>query len=790
MNETLSQRVVALTPTPQDARLCDQVLTQNNISVCCCDDIQGFTTAIAEGAGVALIAQEHLDGATINQLKQTLSKQPKWSELPILVLLQPGEVGSTILQQILSLEHVTLITRPLRIAIFVSTVVAKLRDRQRQFEVRDLLREQDSDRQSLLQSSETLRRLIEDSPQGLYVVDDELKVLHASKGARDAFSNVDPLIGTAVEDALKCIWDTSVAEDVVAKFKHTLETGETYQSEGFVHQRVDRDATEAYEWSLERVVVLGDRYGVVCYFYDNTERQQSVDILLQSEKYFRDIADASPAILWVTDENHMCTFLSKHWYVTTGQTEAEGMGLGWTTATHPDDQQRAGHDFLSAAKHRQPFSCEYRLRMADGNYRWAIDVGRPRFDDSGKFLGYTGYVIDVDERKAFEQSLEQAKQFAEAANRSRGEFLANMSHEIRTPMAAILGHADILKDHLQDPDDQQVVETIRRNGNFLLNIINDILDLSKIDAGKLEVEKTKVRPDGLLAEVRSLMDVRASEKQIPLRIQFDGPIPEWIESDPVRLRQILLNLVGNAIKFTDEGEVNVVCRYAERILHFQVTDTGIGIKPDDQKALFRPFTQVDNTSTRSFGGTGLGLAICRRLAQALGGDISLQSEHGRGSTFTLSIEASEIGQLVEPNLAVDIAADNPGEITSIQANVLVVDDRRDIRYLARHFIEKAGGTVVTATNGREAVDTITADEQSTIDLIVMDMQMPVMDGYSAATELRQRGCTLPIIALTANAMKSDRDECLAAGCTDYTTKPLDSNALIAMIHRLTTQATC
>ena len=509
-------------------------------------------------------------------------------------------------------------------------------------------------------------------------------------------------------------------------------------------------------------------------------------------------------MLWVTDENHMCTFLSKNWYDTTGQTQEEGMGLGWTNATHPEDHERAAQEFLNSAEARQPFWSEFRLRMADGSYRWVVDVGRPRFDSEGVFVGYTGYVIDVDDRKAFEKSLEQAKVIAENANRSRGEFLANMSHEIRTPMAAILGHADILKDHLKDPDNIQVVETIRRNGNFLLNIINDILDLSKIDSGKMQLETDRVRPDGLLAEVRSLMDVRASEKHLPLKIEFDGPIPDLIETDAVRLRQVLLNLVGNAIKFTDSGEVKILVCYdgpgtrAEEIdestsrsppagtcrLIFQIVDTGIGIKPEDQASLFEPFVQADSTSTRSFGGTGLGLAICRRLAHALGGDVSVESTYGKGSTFTLTIEAVSSGRLVEPNLLIDVSSEKIKEEIRISANILVVDDRRDIRYLAQHFIEKAGGTVITATNGQEAIETIFAEPRPEIDLIVMDMQMPVLDGYDATAELRRRGCELPVIALTANAMKSDRDECLAAGCTDYTTKPLDSQKLIAMIDRL------
>jgi PAS domain S-box-containing protein len=925
-DDSNNQRVVVYAPTSRDAELCQRILSENNIDSCCCDTIESFADMILQGSGIAMIAQEHLEPSSIAFLKESLRRQPKWSEVPILVLLQAGEVSARTIEQILSLEHVTLIHRPLRIAVFVNTVLAKLRDRMRQFEVRDLLFEKDrtqlrlrrearrldmalqaggmaawewsekemfwseafrrlygfdasmrpnasamiaaivpadqdrivsdwsraiekdepfqsefrirhpqlgerwfaavgepvksksgktlryaglqwdmTDRKAaeleLRQSHETFQRLITENPHGLYVVDADLRVRYVSKGARGAFVNVDPLIGRPLDEVMHTIWPVEFAEEVVQKFRHTLATGQAYVAPPLVERRTDTGIIEAYDWSIERIVLPGNRYGVVCHFYNNTERQQSVNLLRESEKYFREIADASPAMLWVTDKDHMCTFLSKCWYDTTGQTKSEGMGLGWTLATHPDDQERAAEEFLVAAEAQEPFWSEYRLRMADGNYRWAVDVGRPRFDVNGDFAGYTGYVIDVNERKVFEESLKKAKESAEDANRSRGEFLANMSHEIRTPMAAILGHADILKDHLDDPDDVQIVETIRRNGNFLLNIINDILDLSKIDSGKLQIERERVRPDNILAEVRSLMDVRAAAKNLPLKIEFSGPIPEMIETDAIRLRQILLNLVGNAIKFTDEGEVKVVVaakrdpegnvntssdNNGNEYLTFKIIDTGIGIRRKNQAMLFEPFVQADNTSTRSFGGTGLGLAICRRLANALGGEVTMESHFGKGSTFTLTIATKFCGPLVEPNLSLALAPDQPSEDITISARVLVVDDRRDIRYLAQYFIEKAGGSVVTAKNGQEAVAFVADQSSPEVDLIVMDMQMPVMDGYQAATEIRRHGCDLPIIALTANAMKSDRDECLAAGCTDYTTKPLDSKQLISMIHRLTT----
>ncbi|QEG43810.1 Autoinducer 2 sensor kinase/phosphatase LuxQ [Roseimaritima ulvae] len=434
-------------------------------------------------------------------------------------------------------------------------------------------------------------------------------------------------------------------------------------------------------------------------------------------------------------------------------------------------------------------SFEHRIVRRDGKVRWVRASKRVYYETVGTQTiakNTVVAVLDFTEQHEQQDRLAQARDAAEAANRSRGEFLANMSHEIRTPMTAILGHAEILNDHLTDPDNLSVVETIRRNGRHLLDIINDILDLSKIDAGKLEVESRPVRPDAIVGEIRSLMDVRAAEKHLPLKVEFAGPVPEMIDTDPVRLRQVLLNLVGNAIKFTDEGEVRFVVRYDEsnRVMQFDVIDTGLGIGSDKLESLFEPFTQADATNTRSTGGTGLGLTICRRLAHSLGGDIRARSEPGKGSRFSLVLNVQNGRQLIEPNLNREPPCEDLNEQIRLSCSVLIVDDRRDIRYLAQHFIEKAGGEVHTATNGREAVDFIYDDDQPHVDVIVLDMQMPVMDGYEAAAELRRRGCELPIIALTANAMKEDRDRCLAAGCTDYTTKPLDKNMVIRMIDRL------
>ncbi|MFP4599966.1 MAG: CheR family methyltransferase [Persicimonas sp.] len=392
------------------------------------------------------------------------------------------------------------------------------------------------------------------------------------------------------------------------------------------------------------------------------------------------------------------------------------------------------------------------------------------------------------ELECSQAQLEQSIRRAEAANRSKSEFLANMSHEIRTPMTAILGYADILLGHLDDPDDRQCVDTIIRNGRFLLDIINDILDLSKIEAGKLEVDRSLVAPDKLVAEVASLMYVRAEDKGLPLEIEFDGKLPETIETDPRRLRQILVNLVGNALKFTDDGRVCVRTSFdeADHQLYLEVIDTGIGMSETQQQKLFEPFTQADTSRTRNYDGTGLGLTICARLAGALGGTIEVDSAPGRGSTFRLIVPTGDIGDvaLVEPQRGIVSSNRAPrARAEDLSSHVLVVDDRHEIRYLARHFIEEAGGTTECAENGRVALRRIAQADRDgqPFDLVVMDMQMPVMDGFEATRRLRESGYDRPILALTAAAMQEDRHQCLEAGCDDHLAKPIEATELLAAV---------
>ena len=389
------------------------------------------------------------------------------------------------------------------------------------------------------------------------------------------------------------------------------------------------------------------------------------------------------------------------------------------------------------------------------------------------------------------EELQIALAAAENANRAKSEFLANMSHEIRTPMTAILGFAEVV---LRSSTENRTVEStnvIKRNGMHLLNIINDILDLSRIEAGKHTIDVSACSPRDIVTEVISMMKVRADAKGLPLTLEVQGRIPETIRTDMSRVRQILINLIGNAIKFTEVGSVRVVAQLDaksddEPRMRFDVIDTGIGLSEDQIGVLFQPFSQADASTTRRFGGTGLGLAISKRLVGMLGGKISVSSIFGVGTTFSFTIATGPLDgvRLIgEPSMAADAQVVAVGGQPVLQCRVLLADDIPDNRLLIELLLREAGAEVVMADNGRIAFDLALAAQQqgNAFDVILMDIQMPVMDGYQATRRLRIAGYRRPIIALTAFAMTEDRHKCLNAGFDDYLSKPVDREKLIGML---------
>ncbi len=417
----------------------------------------------------------------------------------------------------------------------------------------------------------------------------------------------------------------------------------------------------------------------------------------------------------------------------------------------------------------------------------------PVRNEHGDLIGISQIARDIREMRTWEQTLRMAKAASDSANQAKSEFLANMSHEIRTPMAAILGFNDVLSQTVERPDEIDAVQTIRRNGEYLLELINDILDLSKIEAGRFELEQLAVSPTKLVADVITLMRVRATAKGLDLKLEYATEVPETIHTDPTRVRQILINLIGNAIKFTERGSVRFVVRLRQEpdqptCLQFDVIDTGIGMTEEQIGKLFRPFTQADSSTTRKYGGTGLGLSICHRLIQMLGGTVTVASQPDAGTTFTVTIATGDLRntRLIIPGVEAAPLPTIPKPIeadVSHSAKILLAEDGPDNQRLIKYVLNKAGMEVTCVENGEAACELALSNAAmgSPFDLILMDMQMPVLDGYSATRRLRGYGYTRPIIALTAHAMSGDREKCLAAGCDDYTVKPINRDVLLSMV---------
>lgn len=406
----------------------------------------------------------------------------------------------------------------------------------------------------------------------------------------------------------------------------------------------------------------------------------------------------------------------------------------------------------------------------------------PVRDANGAIVAAVVLSQDVTRQREIEVDLRLAKQAAEAASASKTRFLANMSHEIRTPLSAILGFSDLLKAHITEDDEAKTyIERISRNSHQLSRLIDELLDLSKIEAEKIEIERVEVDVETLVEDVRSSMMLKAQEKSLDLSFSWKSSKAKRVFTDPVRLSQILLNIVGNAVKFTERGSVQVEFETTESKFTARVTDTGIGLNADQQARIFEPFMQADASVTRKYGGTGLGLALSKKLSNLLGGDLTLErSAPGAGSVFLIEVSTGHESQNSKPT-KVFTEPENVDQISLKDKTILVVDDSPDNRVIASLFFKKTGAKIVEATNGEEGVKLALSNS---FDLVLMDIQMPVLDGYQALTRLKEAGYKTPVVALTAHAFKEEKDRCLNMGFDDYLTKPINRETLIRSANRL------
>ncbi|EAQ81009.1 hybrid sensor histidine kinase/response regulator [Blastopirellula marina] len=512
------------------------------------------------------------------------------------------------------------------------------------------------------------------------------------------------------------------------------------------------------------------------------ERRMTADKLRHRERWYRVAVAEGNVGLWRWDRPCNFFYLADHFQdmLSIAHDDLPSDLAQWIERIHPDDR----HATLDAADahfsgRSDRFVVEHRIRRGDDGYRWYLSSGCVAENDADR-KQILGASTDISARKEAEFALQRAKRAAESAVRVKSEFLTNMSHELRTPLAAILGYSEIMEDHAVTSESLEAVDTIRRNGQHLLELIGDILEFSRIESGKLEVSAMPTPAYEFLKSTFESFRELADDKGLRFVVDVSDQIPEMIITDPVCVRQILWRLVTNAVKFTDAGEIGVAVRVADGNLELNVRDTGCGIPAEMLSSIYQPFRQADNSSTRRHDGAGLGLAICQKLSQMLGGDISVRSQAGAGSQFTVRLP---IERTASDKRRQGKSKEEKLPAKRLSGRVLLAEDGPDNQRLYDLLLRTAGAKVTVVENGRQAMEV--ALEQAAVDgggfdLILMDMQMPVMDGYEATRVLRLAGYRKPIVALTAHAMADDRAKCLDAGCNDYIAKPVERSRFIAI----------
>lgn len=548
-----------------------------------------------------------------------------------------------------------------------------------------------------------------------------------------------------------------------------------------------RRADGRYIWLLDRGGVLpGEKNTTVVMgaLYDMTALREAEDRL-------RDVVDAAGEFIWEVNAKGQYTFLSDRVREVLGRSPEEMLGRDPFEFLLDEDREeiRRKSDVLQDSK-RTFRGFEHRVIRADGKIIWLSVNGVAAMDADGKFAGFRGAGMDITARKEAEQALIREKEAANAAVRAKSQFLAMMSHEIRTPLNSVIGFADLLSASQLDASQRAQLEMICKSGDALLELLNDILDFSRLESAGLNLEMAPVDVRPALQEVVDLYQASASAKDVLLSLDVLAAVPVAVQTDRARLRQILLNLVGNAVKFTERGSVHVTASFESDALRgkpglrIEVRDTGVGIPENKRSLLFKPFSQVDSSTTRRFGGTGLGLAICKRLAELLGGEVGLKDSGPGGSCFYLLL-AAEASPL--PALPVSKQPESEGAFRLTRPlRVLVAEDNRVNLLLIRKMLLVLGLESEAAEDGQACLEMHRANP---FDLILMDVQMPVLDGLSSTRAIRERERQLNgvepvrIIALTANAMAGDRERCLEAGMDDYLSKPIRLKALALQLEK-------
>ncbi len=516
---------------------------------------------------------------------------------------------------------------------------------------------------------------------------------------------------------------------------------------------------------------------------DITQQKLTQLALEKSEHRFRLTMEATMTGLWHWDMQEHIVWSDENYEMLGYAPHSFDMNLSnFTALLHPDDVQSMFATIKLQVAEKKSFVVQFRLRNAKNTWTWIEGRGKTTdYDVQGNPSFMVGTHVNIQHQKSIEHALAQAKQQAETANRAKSEFLANMSHEIRTPLNGILGLSELA---LDEPDPEQLkkeLKKIHHSAQLLLGIINDVLDFSKIESGQLDIQHSPFSLSQLIDNLNTLFQPIAREKHLIFRILADQQLAVTYLGDELRIKQVLINLISNALKFTPTGEVVVKIHPIDKQLSFCVEDTGIGIREEDQQKLFSAFSQADNSITRQYGGTGLGLIISQKLVQAMGGSgIDMTSESGKGSVFSFKIPLIA-QQLPSLDMNIELSETKQADpsqkkaiFSPLNGHILLVEDNAINQEIAKAFLKRMGLRVSVANNGAQGVEMAQKEQ---VDLILMDIQMPIMDGYEATKRIRQRDAQIPIIALTAAVTTEDKQKALSYGMNEHLSKPINSSKL-------------
>jgi len=637
-----------------------------------------------------------------------------------------------------------------------------------------------------------IRGIHEVSLDGIIAVNDKSIAVSHNKRLLDVWRISEHGIADDLSDDAMVIPDRPILSACLLRVKepeaYLKQVEELYADpEADDHCEVElKDGRTLERYSTALKTEKGQYQGRVWFFRDITTRKQAEYALQSSEERFRQLAENIREIIWMVPKSaNEKPYVSPAYEQVCGRTcdSYYQNPRSWVESIHPDDLDQALLLMFDREAGGGPAEAEFRIRTPDGQEKWIRNRAFPVFNQAGKLIRIVGIAEEITERKRYEAELIHAREDAEAANRAKSEFLANMSHEIRTPLNGVIGMTDLALDTELTFEQRNYLDTVKLSANSLLSVINDILDFSKMEAGKIDMEEIDFNLRDCVEEALKTLALRADEKGLELLCDITPEVPEIVQGDSGRLRQIFLNLVGNAIKFTDQGEVTLRVELEEedrniKVVRFTVADTGIGIPLEKQKSIFDPFTQADSSTTRNYGGTGLGLTISARLISMMGGRIWLESEVGRGSQFCFTAQLNAAEQSAESETPI---------LAGILRNmrILVVDDNETNRRVLEGMLDRWGVRTTSVESGEQALARLfsACEAGKQYQLILTDMHMPNMDGFALVKQIRRRPelSAATIMMLTSGGHRGDAERCRELGIAAYLYKPVRQQELLLSI---------